>query len=73
MHPSLHSFPIYMRGPGCGWGKMCDVLAAWVKRGFRLSGAQWVDLIVLPSVIMTWGVCFIGCLLIHGVFTLMQF
>ena len=60
-----------MRAPYCRWRKTWDVWAAWVKIGFRLSSALWVDYIMLPSGRMIWGALLIYCLFLHGVFTLM--
>ena len=71
MQPSLHSCPIDTRDPTFRWGKVCNVLSDWVNTGFRLSSGLWVACMMLMSGSMTWGPCDIGCLLLHGVFTLM--
>ena len=39
-------------------------------RGFRLSSALCVACMMLPSGSMNWGPLLIGCLLLHGLFTL---
>ena len=70
IQPSLHSYPINMRAPDCRWENTWDFQDAWVERGFRLSIALWMACMVLSSRRMTWGPLIIGCLLIHGVFTL---
>ena len=71
--PSLYSCPIDMGASDCRWGNMFAVLAAWVKRGFRLISSLLMAWTILPSGSMTWGSCVIGCLLLYGVFTLMYF
>ena len=68
--PSLHTLPIDLRDLDCRWGKICGVLDAWVKRGFRFSSALCMACMILPSGRMTWGVLIIVCLLLHGMFTL---
>ena len=70
-HPSLQSFPIDLRAPDCRWGNMWYVRATWVKRGYRFISALWVACMMLKSGRMTWGMFLIGCLFLHGVFTLM--
>ena len=57
MKKSSHICTIDMRSPACRWGKMCDFLAACVKRRFILVSAVWVALMMLASGIMTWGPC----------------
>ena len=46
--PSLHTLPIDLRDLDCRWGKICGVLDAWVKRGFRFSSFLWVACMILP-------------------------
>ena len=45
--------------------------AAWVNRDFSLISALWVACMMMTSGRMTWGPLLVGCLLLHGVFTLM--
>ena len=45
----------------------------WVKRDVRLRSTVWVACMMLLSGRMTWVPLLIFCLLLHGVFTMMQF
>ena len=70
VHMSSQSYYTKMRTPIWRWGKMCDVVAVGVRRGFRFRTSLWVTCMRPLLISITWGPFLISCLLIHEVLTI---
>ena len=71
VHPSSHSFHMYISYPDWRWGKIWDISPLVDIKGLMFSSALWVTCMMLTSGRITRGPCEVLILLLHGVSTFM--